>query len=74
MGASFWHHTTPYEPGRGAALLSCQIEFHRRSGIDLARYLDSRIKDMEQAVLWSQEADPYDLYEMGKPVSWLIAG
>ena len=61
MGAEFWDHVASYEPGPGAALLSCQIEFHRRSGIDLARYLDSRIKDMEQAVRWCQEDDPYDL-------------
>ena len=59
MGAEFWHHVASYEPGLGAALLSCQIESHRRSGIDLAGYLDSRIKDMEQAVRWCLKDDRY---------------
>jgi hypothetical protein len=50
VGASFWHQLAHYEPDPGAAIVSCQIDFYRRSGFDLARYLDARIKDMHQAV------------------------
>jgi hypothetical protein len=63
MGAEFWEHQTPYEPDASSALHRLQVTVYRKSGYDLTKLLDERIRNMAESVRVCENDDPYDLLE-----------